>query len=53
MAQKQMDKRVSAVNALLAVREKNRCMTLSEYLEKVGLGDELDKFVRQHDSKRP
>lgn len=52
MAQKQVDERVSPTDVLLAIRERNRRMILIEYLRKVGLSDELDKFARQQDSKR-
>jgi len=53
LAQKQVTKELSAVDALLAIRERNRRLTQEEYMEKVGLGKEFEKFARKKNSKRP
>ena len=53
MAQKQVTKEISAVDVLLAIREQNRRLTLEEYMEKVGLGKEFQKFARKKNPKRP
>ncbi len=53
MAQEQVGKEISAVDTLLAIRERNRRMTLEEYMEKVGLGKKFHEFARKKDSKRP
>lgn len=53
MAQKQVTNELSAVDALLAIRERNRRLTQEEYMEKVGLGKEFKKFARKKNSKRP
>ncbi len=49
MAQKQIQE-LSAMEALLAIREKNRRMTLEEYVNKIGLGKKFEKFARKKDS---
>jgi len=52
MAQKQVTKELSAVDALLAIRERNRHLTLEECMKTAGLGKEFQKFARKENSKR-
>ena len=47
MAQQELERKASAMDVLLSIREKNRRMPLHEYLMKVGLGDEFDKLARK------
>jgi hypothetical protein len=51
LAQKHVPEHVSAAEALLALREKDRRMTLEEYVEKVGLGEKFQEFARKKNSK--
>jgi len=44
---------MSAVDILLSIRERNRRLTLDEYMEKVGLGKGFKKFIRKKNPKRP
>lgn len=53
MAQQQLRKEFSTMEALLYVREKNRRVNLEEYLQKIGLGEEFHKFLRKKNSQAP
>ena len=50
LAQKQIRQEISAMDALLALRDTNRRMTLEQYLEKIGLREKFEQFRRKQDS---
>ncbi len=51
LAQEQVGKQISAVDILLAIRERNRRMTLKECMQKAGLGKKFQDFSRKKNSK--
>ncbi len=50
MAQQEFERKASAIDVLLSIREKNRRIPLQEYLRKVGLG-KFDKLARKKNSQ--
>lgn len=53
LAQEQVEEEFSAVDSLLAIRERNRRLTLEECMEKAGLGKKFQEFTRKKNTKSP
>jgi len=53
LAQKQIGEEVSAMEVVLAIREKNRRMKLEQYMEKIGLGEKFQQLSRKKNPRRP
>jgi hypothetical protein len=51
LAQQELEKKASAIDVLFSIRERNRKMSMEEYLEKLGLRDKFEKFTRKKDPK--
>ena len=53
LTEEQVEEELSAMDTLLAIRERNRRLTLEECMEKAGLRKKFPQFTRKKNKKSP